>query len=267
MIWEVVRRASAGVQAVISPERYAIHKVIEMQSSMLPRETHSRLSPEHSQRWNALLRFDPDISAAAEKVRPLGEHWLDELGQAYFALNEDNDYLPNIVDRLTEEAKRDKEDCWANAFRYTFDGKLCTEESLSILREAQAQGYTLEVAQNKTISATKTGGGTSFMRSNSDIKRFRFFAKILPVPANGHPNNGHDLGTHSEIQFSFREPMSFPKGAILYKTKGPLVALLPDDSLVMDGGGVGGRVFKTASDYRELTGDSDGWEPVRGFYS
>jgi hypothetical protein len=159
MIWEVVRRASAGVQAVISPERYAIHKVIDMQSSMLPRETHSRLSPEHSQRWNALLRFDSDISAAAEKVRPLGERWLDELGHAYFALNEDKDYLPNIVDRLTDEAKRDKEDHWANAFRYTFDGNLCTAESLSILREAQAQGYTLEVAQNKTISATNIGGG------------------------------------------------------------------------------------------------------------
>jgi hypothetical protein len=149
VIWQIVRRATAGVQAIISPERYAIHKVIDMQRSMLPREAPSRLSPEHLLRWNALLRFDPDISAAAENLRPFGESWLSELGQAYFALNEDRQYLPNIVNRLIEEAEREKTQGWANAFRHTANGEFCTEESLTVLREAQAQGYTLGVEKTK----------------------------------------------------------------------------------------------------------------------
>jgi hypothetical protein len=218
-----------------------------------------------SQRWNALLRFDASISGAAAKLRPFGERWLDELGQAYFALNEDKRYLPNIVDRLTEEARRDKDDRWASAFKYTANGELCTEESFAILREAQAQGYTLEVDENKTFSATKVGGSTSFLRSNNEIQRFGRFAKILPVAANGHAYNGHDPGTCAEIQVSFREPLSFPKGTTLYKTTGPLVALLPDDSLIVDGGGLGGCIHESPSEYRERTGDRENWNPVRDF--
>ena len=53
--------------------------------------------------------------------------------------------------------------------------------------------------------------------------------------------------------------MSFPKGTIVYKTKGPLVAVLPDGSLVMDAGGFGGRVFKSAYDYRQQMKDQGAW--------
>jgi hypothetical protein len=263
MIWEVVRRASAGVQAVISPERYAIHKVMDMQRSMLP-QAPSRLSPEHSHRWNALLRFDCDISAAAEKVRPLGERWLDELGQAYFALNEDKQYLPNIINRLTEEAERNKAERWANNFKYTADGELCTEGSLAVLRKAQAQGYSVRVEQNKTFIVTKQGSsGLSFLRSNEDIQRFGRYEKILPVSSNGA--SMHGWGARDGIPISFREPMSFPKGTTLYKTAGPLVALLPNNSLIVDGGGVGGRVFRCPTEYRGLTGDQETWNTVRDF--
>jgi ABC-type nickel/cobalt efflux system permease component RcnA len=34
MIWQVLRRASAGAQAVIDPERYAIRKVVQMQEAI-----------------------------------------------------------------------------------------------------------------------------------------------------------------------------------------------------------------------------------------
>ena len=96
------------------------------------------------------------------------------------------------------------------------------------------------------------------------LKQFGVFAKIFPVPANGHPNNGHDPGTCSEIQVLFREPMSFPNGTILYKTTtGPLVAVLPDNSLIVDGGGVGGSMFKSAFEYRKLIGDRENWDQVR----
>lgn len=36
----------------------------------------------------------------------LGESWVDKLADAYLALGEDKRCLPNIVDRLTEEARQ-----------------------------------------------------------------------------------------------------------------------------------------------------------------
>jgi hypothetical protein len=57
-------------------------------------------------RWNALLRYDDEIRGAAEKLRPFGDLWVDQLAKAYFDLNEDRRYLPNIVARLMEEAKQ-----------------------------------------------------------------------------------------------------------------------------------------------------------------
>ena len=43
-----------------------------------------------------MLRFDDEIRAAAEKLRPFGDTWVAKLGQAYFALNEDRKYLAKI---------------------------------------------------------------------------------------------------------------------------------------------------------------------------
>jgi hypothetical protein len=64
---------------------------------------------------------------------------------------------------------------------------------------------------------------------------------------------------------SFCEPMSFPKGTTLFETKGPRVAVLPDYSLIMDEGGLGGRAFESASEYREQTGDRDQWNEIKTF--
>jgi len=73
------------------------------------------------------------------------------------------------ITRLTEEAEREKAQRWANAFKHTEIGELCTEESLAVLREAQSQGYTLAVENDETFSLTKTGFGISYLRSNADI--------------------------------------------------------------------------------------------------
>src|SRR5438552_1390085 len=40
-------------------------------------------------RWHALIRFDDEIRAAAEKLRPFGDTWVNQMGQAYLALDED----------------------------------------------------------------------------------------------------------------------------------------------------------------------------------
>ena len=122
-------------------------------------------------RWNALLRYDDEIRTAAEKLRPFGDSRVNELAEAFFALNEDKRYLPNIVSRITEEAKQDKARQWAKRFRYTFDGEPYTQESLNILRAAETQGYVLSVANDKTIAATKNNV-TLFVRPNGDIQRF-----------------------------------------------------------------------------------------------
>lgn len=66
------------------------------------------LSQANAAKWAALVRFDPDISAAADKLRPYGTKWVDELGCGYFALNEDRRYLPQIVSKLQDEAEQEK---------------------------------------------------------------------------------------------------------------------------------------------------------------
>jgi len=63
---------------------------------------------------------------------------------------------------------------------------------------------------------------------------------------------------------SFQEPMDFPKGSNVYRTKNRLVAILPDWTLIADIG-AGGVVFDTASDYRDRTGDEGEWTLVREF--
>jgi hypothetical protein len=128
-------------------------------------------------RWQALVRYDNEISAAAEKLRPYGESWVDKLGQEFFALKEDRRYLDNIVQTLIDDAKqqealRKQQEAldWMKNFRRTAEGEICTEESLNILRELEARGYRLRLETNKSFSFTK-GSATSFMYSNADIQR------------------------------------------------------------------------------------------------
>jgi len=183
----------AGAQAVINPERYAIHKVEQMQQDMLVGNLLSDRKSDRTEdksypmdKWDALVKYDPQISAAADKLAPYGDVWIDKLGQAYFALEEDRSYLPNIVQRLSEEAEgelarqrarveQEAAERWARAFSPTANGELCTEASLNILRQAQMRGYDLFVDEQRAIAATKDGRGTTYLRSNADIERFGQF--------------------------------------------------------------------------------------------
>jgi hypothetical protein len=56
-------------------------------------------------RWDALVKYDEEISSAASELRPFGSEWIEKLGEEFFALNEDRRYLPRIVARLAEEAR------------------------------------------------------------------------------------------------------------------------------------------------------------------
>jgi hypothetical protein len=182
IIWQIVRRASAGAQAMINPERYAIQKVEEMQQDLLVARLLSE-PPESTSypkdKWYALVKYDAEISAAAEELRPYGDAWIDKLGKAYFDLQEDRSYLRNIVRKLSEEAENEVAQVAAQRgarnFSWTADGEPCTDESRKILRQAKKLGYVLTVDDQKTIAATKVGRGTTYLRSNSDIKQFGRF--------------------------------------------------------------------------------------------
>jgi len=126
-------------------------------------------------RWEALVRYDDEIREAATKLMPFGSIWVDKLGEAFLALNEDRKYLPNIVVRLTEEAEQAVVAQWRATFSRTADGETTSEEALTVLAELQAKGYDLTRAEDGTIAASRDSG-TSFLRSNADILRL---GKIL----------------------------------------------------------------------------------------
>jgi hypothetical protein len=58
-------------------------------------------------RWEALVRHDEEVREATTELMPCRPVWVDKLGGAFLALNEDRKYLPNIVAQLKEEAERE----------------------------------------------------------------------------------------------------------------------------------------------------------------
>jgi len=126
--------------------------------------------PQTLDRWQALTKYDPEIQAAVEELRPFGVAWVDKLGRDFFALNEDKTYLSKIVQKLKEEAQQyDREE--NVQFRYTADGELCSEESLGVLHKARASGYALSTGSDGTF-VLKKGTATSYLRTNGQILRF-----------------------------------------------------------------------------------------------
>jgi hypothetical protein len=56
------------------------------------------------QKWDALLKYDDQIAAAANRVRRLRGRWEDELARAYLILN-DKSYLRKIEDKIYAEER------------------------------------------------------------------------------------------------------------------------------------------------------------------
>ena len=56
-----------------------------------------------SAKWNALVQYDKDVSAAVAKVQPYGAKWVNELAVAFLAIN-DKSYLPAIVEQIIRRA-------------------------------------------------------------------------------------------------------------------------------------------------------------------
>jgi hypothetical protein len=59
-------------------------------------------------KWNALLKYDPELAIVADKLRPLGQKWVDEFAAAYLAINEKS-YLPSIISKIIADARKEDE--------------------------------------------------------------------------------------------------------------------------------------------------------------
>lgn len=64
-------------------------------------------------KWEALLRYDPEIAAAHAQVRPLGEAYADRLAAEYMAIG-DKAYLDRIVQEIarTHDADVARKEQW-----------------------------------------------------------------------------------------------------------------------------------------------------------
>jgi hypothetical protein len=107
---------------------------------------------------------------------PFGSVWVDRLGEAFTALNEDRKYLSNIVAELVKEAVHLETSAWLQMFSKTQDGENTSKEALAILIEAQTAGYQLIKEEGGTIKASRDDLGTTSLRSNADILRFSQWA-------------------------------------------------------------------------------------------
>lgn len=63
----------------------------------------SRPSPE-AQKWQALVEFDPEIAAQANRVAALGQPYVEELAQKYLAIG-DKAYLVQMADAIVTRAE------------------------------------------------------------------------------------------------------------------------------------------------------------------
>ncbi len=108
------------------------------------------------------------------------------MGEAFFALNEDRNYLSNIVNSLIEEAnlealkaERAAAVQWFAEVVHLPDGADISKRSLAVLIELRARGAQI-VRERGAVTVTMTGRGTSYVRSNEDIQRIgRYCSKHL----------------------------------------------------------------------------------------
>ena len=118
-----------------------------------------------------MVRYDDEIRAAAEKLFPFGDDWVERLGAAFFALSEDRKYLPNIVERLTIEAERDAAVKWLLKISKTYEGEDTSKQAIAVLLDARLKGYVID-AEPSGIILYKKDGISKYLYSNDDILQF-----------------------------------------------------------------------------------------------
>lgn len=61
-----------------------------------------------SRRRNALMKYDDEIAMVVEKLKPLGQKWVDEFVHSYVVLN-DKSYLPSLVQKIIAGARAERD--------------------------------------------------------------------------------------------------------------------------------------------------------------
>ena len=69
-------------------------------------------------RWDALLKRDPQLGMVADKLRPLGQKWVDKFAASYLATN-DKSRLPTLVSKIIADARKEFEQREATPHRRT----------------------------------------------------------------------------------------------------------------------------------------------------
>ena len=101
----VLPLGAASLLALLSPPsrpRRVISTPDRSEAGTVPESSQSASLDQA--KWNALLQYDTDIASVADRIRPLGQKWLDEFGSAFLALN-DKAYLSQIEDKIIAAAK------------------------------------------------------------------------------------------------------------------------------------------------------------------
>lgn len=65
-----------------------------------------RPKPYDVDKWEAIVKYDDDIAMVEQKLRPLGEKWVDEFARAFLILN-DKKYLAAIVQKIIKAAREE----------------------------------------------------------------------------------------------------------------------------------------------------------------
>jgi hypothetical protein len=59
-------------------------------------------------KWNALIKYDPDIKRIVEALSPYGPMYVEQFAKAFMPLNDKN-YLPQIIQDILATAKADRD--------------------------------------------------------------------------------------------------------------------------------------------------------------
>ncbi len=59
-------------------------------------------------KWHALLKYDDEVALVVNKLKPLGQKWVDEFVCSYIALD-DRKYLPLLVRKIIAAARAEHE--------------------------------------------------------------------------------------------------------------------------------------------------------------
>jgi hypothetical protein len=144
-------------------------------------------APYDKTKWNALLKYDDQIALVAEKLKPLGQRWVDEFASSYLALN-DKSYLPQLVHKIIAAAK-DEKNAKAKQVEIAntlsddelppLDGRQnlafkITEKSANILRRAIAMEYEVDLFATKNFVMVCNSGVNRewYLNSNNAIEKF-----------------------------------------------------------------------------------------------